>query len=165
MKRKGKGTGKVVVGIDVGFSGAVVFIGDKGQILDLYDMPVINVKKGKKNQREIDEPTLCDLLSLGCDHVFIEKAQSMPGQGVSSTGKYMMGFGIIRGICVGLGLPYTLVTPQAWKKAMMKGMGKEKGASIVRAKQLYPKLVLDRKKDHGKADALLIACYGLKELI
>ena len=50
---------------------------------------------------------------------------------------------------------------------MMHDMPKEKEASIMRVGQLYPDLVLGRKKDHGIADAILIAKYliGVKNAV
>ena len=41
----------------------------------------------------------------------------------------------------------------------MPDMGKDKGASIQKVSQLYPELSLTRVKDHGIADAILIARY------
>jgi len=43
-------------------------------------------------------------------------------------------------------------------------MGKEKDASRVKAMQLYPQTAKDltRKRDHGRADALLLAVYGMR---
>ncbi len=43
-------------------------------------------------------------------------------------------------------------------------MQKGKEASIYRVKQLYPNMDFPGKKDHGKADDILIALYGLNEL-
>ncbi|HDZ27765.1 hypothetical protein LCGC14_1355210 [marine sediment metagenome] len=146
------------IGVDNGFSGAIAILREKNPVV-LMDMPVLKVGKTKL---ELDENTIRDYFSRWqVKHVFIEKAQVMPKQGISSSGRYMMSYGIIRGICVGLRLPYTLIAPQTWKKAMLKDMPKGKEASIFRAKQLYPELDFPRKKDHGKADALLIALYGL----
>jgi len=149
-----------IIGIDPGFTGAITVLDEKSDIIELYDMPVIPV--GKKT--ELDGPKIAKILANAelyskC-HVFIEKCQSMPGQGVVGVGRYMEGYGRIRGIVEGLSMPYTLVQPRNWKKEMMPDMGKEKGQSIVRVKQLYPNLDLPRKKDHGKADSVLIARYG-----
>jgi crossover junction endodeoxyribonuclease RuvC len=83
----------------------------------------------------------------------------MPKQGIVSTGRYMASYGFLRGLCVGNGIPYHLIQPQSWKKAMMPDMGREKGASIQKVTQLYPDLSLTRVKDHGIADAILIARY------
>lgn len=150
----------MIVGVDPGFSGAVALLDDSQQIMFAVDMPVLG--EGKKKQ--LDELEIRELLrEPGISHVYIEKSQTMPGQGISSSGRYMCSYGIVRGICVGLGLPYTLVHPKTWKKDMMRDMGKEKEASVIRVKQLYPDIKMPRKKDHGPCDAILIARYGLKQ--
>lgn len=158
-----------IIGIDPGFSGAIAVInGETKEILALLDMLIIKVGKGKKKKNHLDEIGIRDILKNNADHVFIEKCQAMPAsvkgvrQGIASTANYMTGYGIIRGICVGLGIPYTLIHPKTWKKAMMPDMGRDKGASIIRVKQLYPSIDLPRKKDHGKADSILIARYGAR---
>lgn len=147
-------------GIDVGFSGAIAVLDKDGKIVIDIDMPIIQV--GKK--RELNEPNIKFILEGFKPLVVgIEKAQVMPGQGISSSGRYMASYGFLRGVCVGLGLEYHLIHPRTWKKAMMPDMPKEKEASIMRVGQLYPDVVLERKKDHGIADAILIAKY-LKEI-
>ncbi len=158
-----------ISGIDPGFTGAISCIETDGTAT-VIDMPVIRtIKKGKagktSTKQELDGVGVKqELLNTNPSHVFIEKAQTMPGQGIASTGRYMDGYGQIKGICIGLGLPYTLVHPRTWKKLIMHDMGKEKGESIVRAKQLFPSVDLPLKKDHGKADALLIAEYGRRTI-
>lgn len=151
-----------VIGIDPGFSGAIAFINDGA--ISSVDMPILKNEK----RTELDEHEVRAYIK-GYDisnmHIFIEKAQSMPGQGISSTGRYLTSYGIIRGICVGLGVPYTLVHPRTWKKIMMPDMPKEKEASIIRVKQMFPFLEFNRKKDHGQCDAILIAEYGRRTLV
>jgi len=158
-------------GIDVGVSGAICIQNDKGKILDLLDMPCIvsilgkTVKGNDKKKRDLDGPRIKDLLrEWEVMHCFIEKAHVMPSDGKVGVGNYMMGYGILMGLCIGLEIPYTLVTSQSWKKKLMFGMGGDKGESIIRAKQLFPELKLDRKRDHGQADAVLIAEYGRQNL-
>ncbi len=150
----------IVAGIDVGFSGAICIMGDSpaNHIVYLSDMPIIKV--GKKN--EFDDVAFRDILEEHeVEQVWIEKAQAMPGQGIVSTGRYLEQYGRMRGICVGLRIPYQLVHPKTWKGKMLRDMPKEKGASIVKVKQLYPDLELPFKKDHGKCDAVLICLYGM----
>jgi len=143
-------------GIDPGFSGAIAMIDDHQRIVECHDMPL----HGIKSKQEIDcDKIIAILLSYQLSHVAIEKAQSMPGNGNVSMFRYADGYGQIKGICAALGLKRTLVPPQQWKKRMMQGMDKGKGASIVRAEQLF-NFHSTRKKDHGKADAILLAEYG-----
>lgn len=95
-------------------------------------------------------------------HVFLEQVHSMPKQGVASSFNFGRGFGLWEGLLAGMRFPYTLVSPQRWKKAMLADMAKDKGASVLRAKQLFPNCVEQLKlvKDHNKAEALLLAEYG-----
>ena len=57
------------------------------------------------------------------------------------------------------GLPLELVTPQAWKKRF--GLNSDKEQARSKAIELYPNASLDRKKDHGRTEAILIARFGL----
>ncbi len=154
-----------ICGIDPGFTGAIANIDADGNV-NVIDMPVIvTLKKGKKgktsNKNELDGVGVYQMLHIMApEHVYIEKAQTMPGQGIASSGRYMDAYGQIKGICIGAGIPYTLVHPKTWKKVIMPDMGKEKGEAIVRVRQLFPQVELPLKKDHGKADALLICEYG-----
>jgi len=88
----------------------------------------------------------------------------MPGQGVSSVFSFGKSAGIIEGILAAEKIPMVLVTPQKWKKRAGI-IGKEKDAARTLALQLYPQIAshLDRKKDVGRADALLIAHFGRQE--
>src|SRR5690606_14340133 len=87
---------------------------------------------------------------------------AMPGQGVSSMFTFGHAAGVVEGLIQGLGIPYTLVTPQAWKRRAGL-IGSDKDAARSRAIQLYPGVrVLDLKeKGQAVADAMLIARYGL----
>ncbi len=145
---------KTYIGVDPGFSGALACLHNLD--IEAVDMPII---KAAKN--ELDSVAVAFFLKTHEPGlVVIEKAQSMPGQGISSTGRYMESYGRIRGLCEGMGIPYVLVHPRTWKKVVMSDMGKEKGESIVKVKQLYPSVSLPRKKDHGKADAILLCEYA-----
>ena len=147
-----------IMGIDPGFSGALAVLDSDLKIDFVMDMPILMV--GKK--RELDEAKLSDIFSrwrLRPMMVGLEKSQTMPNQGIVSSGRYMSSYGFLRGLCVGNGIPYHLIQPQSWKKAMMPDMGKEKGASIQKVTQIYPELSLTTVKDHGIADAVLIARY------
>ena len=153
-----------IMGIDPGFSGAIAVLDPDLKVDSVMDMPIIKV--GKK--RELDEARLADLFKMWQGKsitVGLEKSQTMPNQGIVSSGRYMASYGFLRGLCVGNGIPYHLIQPQSWKKAMMPDMGKEKGASIQKVSQLHPELTLTRVKDHGIADAVIIAIYLRKNIL
>lgn len=93
----------------------------------------------------------------------VEKVAARPNQGVVSMFSFGESYGAIKGILQALGVPYTTVTPQRWKKTLQ--VSKDKSTSIVKAKELYPGVNLlpnsRCRKDHdGMAEALLIATYG-----
>jgi crossover junction endodeoxyribonuclease RuvC len=87
----------------------------------------------------------------------------MPKQGVSSSFKFGMSFGKALGILETLQVPYDLVTPHKWQKEVFDSASKQdtKAMALDRARRLFPELTgsLRRKKDHNRADALLIAEY------
>jgi crossover junction endodeoxyribonuclease RuvC len=84
----------------------------------------------------------------------------MPGQGTRSMFTVGLGYGLWLGVLGALRIPYTAVRPAVWKRSI--GPSKDKEASRLRAQQLYPGADLRRKKDHGRAEALLLASYGLR---
>ncbi len=157
----------MIIGIDPGLAGAIASI--HSERVRIRPMPTLQSTKSK---RQIDEHEVCRYLehrSSAIRHVFIEKVNAMKGQGVSSMFNFGCGWGILRGICVGLHLPYTLVHPATWKKALCRDTGHGKEISIIVAKRLFPLVNLRAshrsKKDHdGMADALLIAEWGNRQL-
>lgn len=82
------------------------------------------------------------------------------GQSARTTAVQWRGIGIIEGILAGLGIPYTVVPPATWKRAM--GVTADKSEAIVIAQRLFPACahLLYRAKDDGRAEALLIAEHG-----
>jgi len=163
--------GKTFLGIDPGQTGclAVIRILDDGsREIRFFDPPLFNVKSGKKLKHEYDEAgmalALLEFSTMEKETTCVlEKVGAMPGQGVTSMFNFGMGYGLWRGMLAALKVPYTLVSPVTWKKAIMMDMPKEKDAARQRAIQLYPQLApqLSRKKDIGRADALLLAHYGI----
>jgi crossover junction endodeoxyribonuclease RuvC len=127
----------------------------------LYDVPTLTLKTSRGTKQEYDVPGLVGLLApyTGSQtHVLIEEAQAMPGQGVRSTWTTGYGYGLWLGVLATLRLPHTRIRPVVWKKAL--GLGKDKEQARLRAMQLFPAADLRRKKDHGRAEALLLAWYG-----
>ncbi|MCK5128101.1 MAG: Holliday junction endonuclease [candidate division Zixibacteria bacterium] len=155
---------KAIAGIDPGLDGGICVLVDK-TISILMPMPTNTITVGRKKKRELDLPAICQAI----DHVsaaIVEKVHSMPSQGVASTFKFGTGYGMLLGILAAQGTPYTLVSPQTWKKVMLRDMPKGKGSSILRAKQLCPDIKLlaterSRKPHDGMAEAYLLARYGI----
>lgn len=142
---------RCVLGIDPGVTGGIAFLWPDGKLV-ADDIPVVD---GEVNiDRLVTEIKLCN------PHVaIVERASSRPGQGVSSTFKYGAAYGALRAACVVLGIPHHLVSPAKWKKHFLLDKDKEKSRGL--AIRLWPGAkCFDRKKDHGRAEAALIAKYG-----
>ena len=155
------------IGIDPGITGALALL-DGEEVLFVMDMPVIEKTHGKG--RQVNAAILADNIRH-CQavakaegqglRVYVEQVGAMPGQGVTSMFTFGEGFGVIKGVLGALSVPYTLVRPQAWKKrAGLQGKPKDAARALVI--QRYPEIAgqLTRKKDCGRADAVLIARFG-----
>lgn len=151
---------KIIVGIDPGCSGAIVVLSVDGEYLAHQSMPTVKV--GTKTRVNGSLVAAYLLGFKGVSHAYLEQVGAMPGQGVSSMFTFGHSAGVVEGILQGLFIPYTLVTPQAWKKSTGL-IGSDKDAARSRAIQLYPSLrILDQKaKGQAVADALLIARHGI----
>lgn len=149
----------LVFGIDPGAEGAVAVGGER----DIHTVELL---------KEVT-PDWIRQVHHGVSHchVYLEKAQAMPGQGVSSMFNYGVGFGTIIGWLEALKLPYTLVTPREWTKELHKGCTGEtaKEKSLMAARRLFPMMKLEasersRKPHAGIIDALLICEYGRRQM-
>jgi hypothetical protein len=146
-----------VAGIDPGNHGAVAVVCDDPKtaicylLSDFMNFPMLF----KDLMRDHD-----------VQHVYIEKAMSLPHNGGVAMLNYGTGFGRIVGWLDMLQLPYTMVRPQTWCKEMHKGVsGKDaKTKSEIAVRQLFPTENLciegSRKIHSGFMDARLIAEYG-----
>lgn len=157
----------LVIGVDPGFTGAVAIL-DKDGGSRIFDTPTTNVAYKDKTRVEFNRARMSNEIdniiefSYGDSiYAFLEDAGVMPKQGITSTGRFMHGIGLWEGMLIGKNVILTMVLPAAWKKHF-KLLNKEKDDSIALAKKLFPaqESLLMRKKDHNRAEALLIAEYG-----
>jgi len=157
----------VILAIDPGVSGAYALLASN-QVIALDHLPVHRTQRGQtaKVRNELDLHALKQVLaSHSIEHVIIERVGAMPRQGLASTFRFGQASGALYGLVIGLGLPVTLVTPQQWQR--YHGIGGAPDAARQRALELFPAVsaLLSRKKDDQRADALLIASYGLGVLL
>ena len=148
-----------VVAIDPGLSGALgcLRLESAGVTVSVADMPVMAKGKTKHqvNAAELArilremEPTVC----------VVEQVGAMPKQGVASMFTFGHCLGVIDGVVAALGIPVVMVTPQTWKK--FHGLTADKEMARTKAIRLFPNNSgqLSRKKDIGRAEALLMALW------
>jgi crossover junction endodeoxyribonuclease RuvC len=150
-----------IIGIDPGLDGALAFL--FRDTLTILDMPTVTIQRGGKNKRELDLAAIVKALDHGLyvpAHAFVEQVGAMPGQGVSSMFSFGKSYGSILGILAAKRIPYTLVPPVRWKRALAVPAGKD--AARHRASQLLPAFadLWPLVKHDGRAEAALIAHYG-----
>jgi len=93
--------------------------------------------------------------------IVIEVVGCMPGQGISSTSKFMRSAGVIEAVAALMMYPVMFVTPQKWKKHF--GLIKRaKVESLQLAQAYWEDAPLTKIKHHNRAEALLLARYGLE---
>ena len=142
-------------GIDPGQSGALAIVSSNLQEAYAWDYP------------ESIEAAADLMRSVMFDHnpalTGIEKVGAMPKQGVSSTFKFGQNYGSWLGAMSALQVPYIIVTPAKWQRSLLdSGGGDTKSRSLPMPRRVFSGVDLSRKKDHGKADALLLALYAAK---
>lgn len=158
-----------MIGIDPGITGAIAVW--SGSLLEVYPMPIVNLKKGKSNRNSVSPSLFSNMLKTVIDswgsniYVYIEKVHMMPKMGGVASFSFGMGYGVLLGAISMAGLSYTEVPFKTWHKVMVGIKGKD--AARERAANLFPayRTLFAKKKDDGAADAALIAKYGRKLLI
>lgn len=95
-------------------------------------------------------------------YAMIEKVHSMPKQGVASSFKFGVNYGMLRAFLVAAGMRFEEVTPRTWQKAIGISPRKKNETGVqwknrlkAKAQQLFPHEHVTLKV----ADALLIAEY------
>ena len=164
-----------IIGIDPGVTGAIAWMDwlpSNHLIYGVEDLPVVVRSSGKG--KKINAAALRDQISIiesksdGTVIVYVELVHAMPpimgkARKAGTTSSFNFGHtaGVIEGVVIGGGYEVHFVPPATWKKHF-KLTGKEKDAARGKALELFPTMSdeLKFKKDHGRADALLIAKYG-----
>lgn len=161
-----------VVGIDPGLTGALVLLDDAlpDFNVDALDMPMREFQNSKA--KFIDgEQVVAFLKFHRPDRIVIELVSSRParqpgkGQGIASTFQFGNSFGGVVAAAIASGCQdIILVTPAVWKRKFGL-LGTVKDAARLLAREFYPAAadaVFKLKKHGGRADASLIARYGLE---
>jgi hypothetical protein len=152
------------IGIDPGLSGAIAFL-PAGREAYVVDMPVSKISDKGFVKNAVDVDKLAQLLRVsttGFDiveaHAWVERVSAFPGQGVASMFSLGMSYWGAVGALAGVGIDHTLIEAKDWKNRYH--LAKDKGLSLALARRLYPAVDLGLKKNHGRAEALLIARHG-----
>jgi len=139
----------IFLGIDPGMSGGM------GILSSNNDMVYLAKAISFTNQTDKD---ISDYIKgIGNDaFCCLELAHAFKGQGISSTFKFGRNFGLLLGCLYTQNIPFELVSPQKWQKALGCLSSGDKNVTKAMAQRLFPQL----KINHAVADSLLLAEYS-----
>lgn len=165
---------RLVLGIDPGQSGAISALAD-GDYAGVFDMPCsARATKGS----EVSGAALASCLRIIRENhpgayvtAALEQINAMPSWGGKDVERRTMGstsmlrfgeaFGVVKGVLGALGIGYVTVLPQTWKRHHgLIGSEKDDARLLTIKRMPAAASMLQRKKDIGRADALLIAQWA-----
>ena len=152
----------LILAIDPGVTGALALYNlSTSQLEDVQDLPSKHV--GKKIR--IDSAILALTIENVAPRVrfaLIEEVGAMPKNGSVSMFSFGHTAGTIHGIITANMIPQIYVHPGVWKGAL--GLSSNKEESLAKAIKLFPAHahLFSRKKDHGRAEAALLAIFGAR---
>jgi crossover junction endodeoxyribonuclease RuvC len=151
------------LGIDPGIHGGMAMLEideNNARVVDAIDIPTIGTgAKERVNVHAVQEW----ILQHGPQFGFVERGQAMPKQGASSGFKFGRSVGSIEATIMLCNVPLEIIEPSMWKRAL-RLPGRDKEQARQRALAIFPQAaaLLARKKDHQRAEAMLIALYGAR---
>jgi crossover junction endodeoxyribonuclease RuvC len=153
---------KYILGIDPGIKGAVAVLTHDGKLVEVWDMPTLEVKVGKSIKNRISPELLSqELRNWDVMIAYMEAVSASPQMGVTSAFAFGEGFGIVKGVLSAMGIPLALVPPAKWKRDM--NLNAAKDGSRAKAIAMWPNQAgeFKRAKDDGRAESALIGAWGI----
>jgi hypothetical protein len=146
----------LILAIDPGLTGAVAFYDPATpDRVTVHDMPVVD--------GEVEPNALIALIrAAGPTLAIVERVGPMPRDGAVQAFRFGSSYAAAKVAVAACGVRYHLVTPASWKKSLKLSGGPEgKEQSRALALQWFPAsaALFARKKDHGRAEAALLARY------
>ncbi|NHO33569.1 RuvC family protein [Acetobacter fallax] len=154
---------RTIAAIDPGRTGAIAILSERGDLIEVLDMPTNPVTVSGKIRHIVSAPLLATMLRAHDPaEIWLERVGVRPGEGAVGAFAFGRGVGAIEGVVAYLGKPLSLVTPSEWKKATRTPA--DKGGARARAMQLFPTCadLFKRVKDDGRAEAALIGVFACR---
>lgn len=146
----------IILAIDPGITGALAFLDtDKPSRVAVFDMPILD---GDVNPHVLRD----HIQTFMPDQAIIERASSRPKQGVAGVWRFSAAYTTACVVVRLMNIPLKITTPAHWKKALKLHGGKDgKEQARTLAVDLFPVCAqhFSRVKDHGRAEAALLALY------
>lgn len=153
----------LILGIDPGLKGGIVFLNSNTSKLEaVYDVPTCEVKD-KKIMNIYALHNLIEMWATRTRFAVIEKVGAAPHQGVSSVFKFGFTAGATQAAVICNGIAVVNVPPAAWKMGLgMDGPSKDESRELAIKEFPAHANYFKRKMDDGRAEAALIALYGMR---
>lgn len=161
-----------MIAIDPGIRGAIARLDHNGEPV-VRDMPIRPKKGAGKVRNEVDPKALQAILRelVPADEralVVMEALNTFAGGSVQTMGSLEATKAVILTVAELTGFDVALVTPREWQAFFgIKGNAAEdtKKQSLRIARQLFGAHLCPLAKHDGRADALLIAHYGMRNFV
>lgn len=138
--------------------------------VEIHDMPLEKVLLAKRERNQADAPAVVAIISSilegiedrGEFYAILEQPVPSPVNGLYSVFNTAYAYGLWTGVVASLGIELETVSARRWKLDL--GLNKKgKDGSRTLALALFPlaEPLLRRKKDHGRAEALLLVAWAL----
>lgn len=163
----------IVLGCDPGTTGALAAMTGEGVLLSVVDMPIRKRLLRGRWRSDIDEDAIVDWFAghkmLGARHFACERVGGLPGQGAPGAFNFGYGFGSVLMAARMLHYETELIDKARWANPFHVGGGTSgKRQAVNKARELWPDAMVDDKpafrnaKSHGRAEACLIALWGVR---
>jgi hypothetical protein len=159
---------KLILACDPGITGAWALLSEAGQFVAVGDMPIIRDNK----LGWVDALALYATLRKRVEGheaiAIVERVHAMPKNGTVAAFSQGATLCSLLATLQIVGARIELITPGTWKRQLGFTFTKDDGdrvrkeASLNKARLLFPTAALDRQKDHGRAEALLIGHWYLQ---
>lgn len=165
----------MIFGIDIGLTGAVAVFTASGQFVEVFDIPtrpagekafVKTIVAASELATELQKRRTDGSLPI----CYVEDlAATNTGTTIGASSLFSLGasYGRVMTVLELMGWPTVTYRPGDWKRyfglTKKRGEEKDKDASRKLALKLYPEAerFLSRKKDHNRAESILIARFGM----
>jgi crossover junction endodeoxyribonuclease RuvC len=152
-----------IVGIDPGANGAIAILDERGELVEVHDMPAIEETAGRPST---NAPLLATLMAkTRASIAYCEFVGARPTDARAAAFAFGRARGVIEGVVGALALPIVFLTPPTWKRLADIPPGVEnKDLARARAISKWPAMAehFARKRDVDRAEAALIGWAGLR---
>jgi len=159
----------MMLGVDPGLSGAIALLTQDRQLVGVWDMPKHAKAKGKGNEINayILADLMVDIMQVVKDRgekveATIEQVGPMPRDSRPAAMKFGDSVGVMRGALGCHYVPMRWAAPGVWKRyhSLLK-QPKEASRMLAMSKWTSQRDLFVRVKDDGRAEAALIADFGI----